>query len=183
MKNSQNPSSQRSQKMITDALFSLMKKYPYPKITVKQIILEAELARKTFYRNFTSKDDVLNSYIDGVILEYTQALTANPEDPLSVIFDFCEKKRELFSLLDKDNMLHVLLLRLNESLPKISRTTDVSRNPFIRMFGDLDPDYLIAFNIGAIWNVIFIWVRRGMNEPLDQVRETVRSYIASAKNS
>lgn len=181
MKESQNPSSQRSQKMITDALLSLMKKYPYPEITVKQIILEAELARKTFYRNFTSKDDVLNSYIDSVILEYTQALTTKPEDPLSVIFGFCEKKRRLLKLLDKNDMLHILLLRLNESLPRISRTTDMSGNPFIRMFGDLEPDYLIAFNVGAIWNVIFKWVRRGMKEPLDEVREIVRSYIASVR--
>lgn len=177
MKESQNPSSRRSQKMITDALLSLMKKYPYPEITVKQIILEAELARKTFYRNFTSKDDVLNSYIDGVILEYTQALTAERADPITVIFDFCEKKRKLLKLLDQNDMLYVLLLRLNESLPRISKATDMSRNPFARMFGDLDPDYLIAFNIGAIWNVIFKWVRSGMKEPLDDVREIVRSYI------
>ena len=39
------------------------------------------------------------------------------------------------------------------------------------------PDYLIAFNIGAIWNVIFKWVERGMEESLDNVRGTLETYL------
>ena len=60
---SKNPSAIRSQKEITEALISLMREYPYSEISVKQIILESKLARKTFYRNFESKDDVLISLI------------------------------------------------------------------------------------------------------------------------
>ncbi|MCR4837531.1 MAG: hypothetical protein K5897_01185 [Eubacterium sp.] len=41
----------------------------------------------------------------------------------------------------------------------------------------MEPDYLIAFNIGAIWNVIFKWVERGMEEPLDNVRGTLETYL------
>ena len=58
MKNSQNPSSIRSKKEITDALIKLMQDNPFSEITVKQIVLETGLERKTFYNNFSSKDDV-----------------------------------------------------------------------------------------------------------------------------
>ena len=91
-----------------------------------------------------------------------------------------EKDPKLLKLLDKNDMLHILLLRLNESIPRISKTTDMSGNPFIRMFGDLDPDYLIAFNVGAIWNVIFKWVHKGMKESPDQIRDIIRTYILSS---
>ena len=53
MNNSQNPSSLRSKKEITDALLKLMRDHPYSEISVKQIVMETSLARKTFYLNFT----------------------------------------------------------------------------------------------------------------------------------
>ena len=176
MNESQNPSALRSKLQITEALMKLMEEHPYNEISVKQIVLETDLVRKTFYRNFSSKDDVLNAYINSVICEYTEALLDQP-DPFVIIFEFCKKNRRLLELLHKNNMLYILLLRLNEFLPKYSETVDKKRNPFKKMMGDLDPDYLIAFNVGAIWNVIFKWVDRGMTEPLDEVRDVVRKYI------
>ena len=44
-----NPSAIRSQKEITEALIRLMNAAPYEEISVKQILLEAKLAQKTFY--------------------------------------------------------------------------------------------------------------------------------------
>ena len=46
-----------------------------------------------------------------------------------------------------------------------------------KLIGDLDPDYLIAFNIGAIWNVIFKWVDRGMKDPPAMIKATLEEYI------
>ena len=78
MYNSSNPSSIRSKQQIIEALLRLMEKYPYDEISVKQIVLETDLVRKTFYRNFSSKDDVLNAYISQKIYEYTRALLEKP---------------------------------------------------------------------------------------------------------
>ena len=176
MNQSQNPSAVRSKQQFIEALLKLMEKYPYSEITVKQIVMETDLVRKTFYRNFSSKDDVLNAYINQQIYEYTRALIKEP-DPLSVIFAFCEKNRTFLSLLHKNNMLYLLLLRLNEVIPLINETTDMENNPFKLLIGEQEPDYLIAFNIGAIWNVIFKWVERGMGEPLEEIKTVLGRYI------
>ena len=178
MNNSQNPSSIRSKKEITNALLKLMQDHPYSEISVKQIVMETSVVRKTFYLNFTSKDDVLNSIINRGILEYTQALSATSEGPFTVIFDFCEKNKELLQLLHKNNMLYLLLLKLNEVIPECNRTMDKSNNPFAKTIGNLDPDYIIAFNIGAIWNVIFKWVDRGMVDSLDEIKNTIEQYLS-----
>ena len=74
--------------------------------------------------------------------------------------------------------MYLLLLRLNEIIPDLNANTDMDRNPFKKLIGELEPDYLIAFNVGAIWNVIFKWVDRGMKEPLDKVKEVLAQYIA-----
>ena len=49
--------------------------------------------------------------------------------------------------------------------------------PLLLDYAIRPPDYLIAFNIGAIWNVIFKWVERGMEESLDNVRGTLETYL------
>ena len=197
MKKSQNPSAVRSRQEISTALLKLMQNHPYAEISVKQIIMETSLARKTFYLNFRSKDDVLESILDELIGEYTEALSkANEEknpagtkyldeaisvdtitNPLSVIFSFCDKNKDLLSLLHKNKMLYLLLIRLNAFLPEYSKTEDMSSNPFVKLMGELEPDYLIAFNVGAIWNVLFKWIDRGMVDSLDSIQETLKKYL------
>ena len=177
MNNSQNPSSIRSKKEITAALIKLMQDHPFSEITVKQIVLEAGLERKTFYNNFSSKDDVLDSIINNAIYDYVQALSESSDGPLTVIFNFVDKNKELLQLLHKDNMLYLLLLKLNVVIPELSNTIDMSNNPFRTLIGDLEPDYLIAFNIGAIWNVIFKWVDRGMTDSPEYIRSILEEYL------
>ena len=101
MKKSQNPSAVRSRQEISTALLKLMQEYPYAEISVKQIIMETSLARKTFYLNFRSKDDVLESILNELIGEYTEALSKENVDPLTIIFSFCDKNKAFLSLLHK----------------------------------------------------------------------------------
>ena len=177
MKKSQNPSAVRSRQEISTALLKLMQEYLYAEISVKQIIMETSLARKTFYLNFRSKDDVLESILNELIREYTEALSKENVDPLTVIFSFCDKNKAFLSLLHKNKMLYFLLIRLNEFLPEYSKTEDMNSNPFAKLIGELEPDYLIAFNVGAIWNVLFKWIDRGMVDSLDSIQETLQKYL------
>lgn len=181
MNPSQNPSSIRSRKEITEALFKLMKDHPYQEISVKQIILETDLARRTFYRNYESKDGVLDSIITDKITEYAKELASDPESPLDVIFRFCEKNKDFLMLLHKNDLLYLLLLKLNIMIPEFNQVTDRSNSIFARIVGDLDPDYLVAFNVGAIWNVIFKWVDRGMTDSADDIKETIALYLSRMK--
>ena len=174
---SQNPSALRSQKEITEALLTLMKEHPYSEITVKQIILEARLARKTFYRNFTSKDDVLLSLMHSILRKYFEIVDSRRRDVLSAVFDIASENRELLLLLDKNGMLHLTLKCMNEYLPQLRRQKLTALNPFIKYFEGADPEYLMALNIGAVWNVISLWIHRGMEDDPEKVRETVERYL------
>ena len=113
MLNSINPSAIRSQQEIKKALIELMRKYQYKDITVKQIILESELSRKTFYRNYNSKDDVLISLVKKSLDDYFSIVNNEDVDILNTIFSFVDKNKELLSLLDKNDMLYVVLQYLN----------------------------------------------------------------------
>lgn len=172
-----NPSALRSQREITEALISLMKESPYDEISVKQILLESGLAKKTFYRNFESKDDVLISKIRAELREYFSVVDGGNADVLTTIFAFAKKNKELLLILDRNDMLHVVLKCMNENIRSHKQGKASQTNPFVQLFNGLDSEYLIALNIGAVWNVISFWVHGGMRDSPEYVRDTIYQYL------
>lgn len=59
---------QSKQKMV-QALLTIMEQYDYKEITITQIAQEAQLSRKTFYRLFSSKDEILSLFFEGLFQE------------------------------------------------------------------------------------------------------------------
>lgn len=178
MNESNNPSAIRSRKQITDALLKLMEKYPYEDISVKQIVLETDLVRKTFYRNYSSKDDVLRSHIRSILLDYFEIVNNARGDVLTTIFEFAVENKKLLMLLDKNDMLYVVLQGMNEFIMSVKTKQNQELNPFSKLFEGLDSDYLISLNTGGIWNVISLWVRRGMTDDPDDVKRTIAQYLS-----
>ena len=101
MNSTDHPSAVRSRNEFAGALLKLMERYPYNEISVKQIVLETDLVRKTFYRNFTSKDDVLLYITRKVLKDYFRTINSGEGDVLTVIFRFADKNRRFLKLLDK----------------------------------------------------------------------------------
>ena len=66
MNKTNNPIALQSKESIRKALIKAMQDSPYEEITIKHILIEAGVTRRTFYRNFDNKDDVLNSYLDEI---------------------------------------------------------------------------------------------------------------------
>lgn len=178
MTDSKNPSAVRSKTLICDALLRLMEQHPYEEITVKQIALEAKLVRKTFYRNFDSKEDVLESIFDTIVNEYkTHLVMLKNTLPIDMIFEFCLQRKHLLMLFDKNNMMYRILQKLNDAIPeKHEELVAIGAFP-LELFGDLDPYYLISMNTGGIWNVICRWVREGMKEDPKKIGAQLTEYI------
>lgn len=40
-------------------------------------------------------------------------------------------------------------------------------------------DYIIAFNVGAVWNVIMEWIEHDMKDTPDAIKTTLLKYIAN----
>ena len=55
---------------ITEALFLLMYKKDYKTITITDITNKAGINRITFYRNFNSKDEIINKYLEKSFNEW-----------------------------------------------------------------------------------------------------------------
>ncbi len=185
MNPTQNPSALRSKKVITESLLLLMKQYPYAEITVKQILLETDISRKTFYRNFLSKDDVLNSFIENILQDYVNAIQQQQQEfsfvkTLDIIFDFCEKNKETLFILRDNSLLYLLLEKLNSLiLNEHNRYNSELQENHIE--SQLLTEYIIYFNIGGIWNLIVRWIKNNMCDSVTDIKKSVIFYLSDIK--
>jgi AcrR family transcriptional regulator len=69
-----NPIAEQSKRWLVIALIELMQEKPYSSISVKEIADKAQLSRRTFYRNFNIKEDLLTEYANYLFKEYMSAL-------------------------------------------------------------------------------------------------------------
>ena len=86
-----NRMSKQSKKKIRESFFELMRFVPYDKITVTDIVDGAGVSRRTFYRLFKDKKDILNQYLDQVMREWI-SYSVNQRiklysDLIDIIFD------------------------------------------------------------------------------------------------
>ena len=58
----ENPIARRSKQSIVLAMMQLLRDKSYDKITIKEIMEKADMARRTFYGNFNSKDEIIQYY-------------------------------------------------------------------------------------------------------------------------
>lgn len=186
MNPTQNPIALRSKKVTTEVLLHLMTQYPYTEITVKHILLEAKISRKTFYRNFSSKDDVLNAYIDAVLNNYAGSLFEDENysfvKMLDTIFCFCDKYQSFLFVLRDNELLYLLLRRLNDLILaehfKVNRYNSVNNNNFnIHALSA----YIVSFNIGGVWNIIVRWLENNMSDSVDDIKKAIVYYLSNIK--
>ena len=59
---------------IESALILLMKEKPFEEISIQDIIRKAGVGRSSYYRNYDSKEAILEKFLDNIILETSRAL-------------------------------------------------------------------------------------------------------------
>lgn len=157
---------EESKKKIVAALFELMKIYQYSEITITQLSQEAELSRKTFYRLFNDKDDVLTLLFDGLYYEcFSEMKSRNVKhywDLVQLYFDFWEDRKEVLLLLNKNALLPHLfeyVYRHADSIFVAVRTSETAEQ-----FADSLP-YLLAYSVGGMHSMLIKWVESGISVP------------------
>ena len=87
-----NRMSKQNKEKILKSFFKLLEEKPYSEITIVDISIDASVSRKTFYRLFKNKENLLNTYIDQLLNDWvTYANKKNPqnyEDLITLLFEF-----------------------------------------------------------------------------------------------
>lgn len=170
---SSNPISIQSKEWIVEALLELMKEKLYSEITITEISNKSQLARRTFYRNFDSKEDVLNLYIQKLVREYIEDLSREERlkvyDVAKVYFTFWREHLDFLILMEKSDLLYMILQKYNEYLPMIHEK--VKGNNFDETKEKLE--YVLTFSAGGFWNMLIKWVNGGGDKTPEEMARLV----------
>ena len=150
----------------------LMAELPFEEITVTRICQEALVGRKTFYRNFERKEDVVELMIDQLRAEYEENLAdILPEQAAHYHFVFLSKYMEFLILLQKAGQTPLLTGRFSALQPRFMPrwSEDERKNA-----------YRTAVVVAGMEAVVRLWAERGFRETPDELEKLYRYTLGVA---
>lgn len=156
----------RVRQQITGTLFSLMKRKPLSEISITELVEGAGVARASFYRNFSSKEDVLVSLIQDTTEDLAKVLDLSGEtmytyENILLSFQCFHNHRDEILCLYHAGLVSILLEELNrfhESLAGNMPSSSIEK-------------YELYIYIGALTNTAGVWLLDGeKNTPEEMAR-------------
>lgn len=161
-----NKTAVQSQHMIADALFSLMKRKPFQQITVTEICEEAAIGRKTFYRNFELREDVIDFWLDLRCAEYEKDLLPVPlEEKLYYHCAFLKKYNDDLITLYQNGLHPMVENKFSIFLPDTMPIW--SEDP-------VEQEYRSQYIVAGIEPIVRVWVIRGFQETVEEIVEIIK---------
>jgi AcrR family transcriptional regulator len=178
-----NPLAEQSKKWLIDALLQLMDEKAYQAITIKEITDRAMLSRRTFYRNFKTKEELLSAHFEIICEEYIAFLHQEADLLLPNItkafFRFWLKHIDFLQILKKNNLLSLLLETLNKFIPEVY---NIFKGNLHEYASEDDLKYALAFSVGGYWNMLSLWLQDGATKSPNQLAKVIQDAIhASSK--
>lgn len=164
---------EQSGRMIEDALFELMEEKCYAQITVSEIAERADISRRTFYRLYREKDDVLRGCFGRLCQEYCRKSPALQCYDIGQIaqeyFSFWYQYRDFLLLMKKSGMDEMLYYEISRS------SVDVVK---LRIAGSEHKnaeavEYFADYSTGGFLLLLKRWVTTGMKETPEQYAQAV----------
>ncbi len=173
-----NPVARRSKEWIINSLLKLMESKNLDSITIKEIAESADLVRKTFYRHFDSKEDVLLTHIHSLMEEYAERLAKQKDVTLETViiqyFEFWKEKMDFVVLLQKNGLFVLLLNEIEKSLSQINinseEVTSISLSSKYMYYHD-------AYMASSIWYFLEKWIKRGCEESPKEIAAIYSDFV------
>jgi AcrR family transcriptional regulator len=158
--------SRRSRRLIVDALLALLQEKRYDRITVQEIIDRADVGRTTFYAQFRSKEDVLQSEfarVLGLLHEQHLASAEEPTEHLLPSLGFIRHVQEHQSLFSALIRGHGMALH-EQAVHRHLRDHAMQQLAAVTAGADdlaVPPEIVADYLAGALLSLVHWWLDHG----------------------
>ena len=168
----------RVKQSIVNALFELMNEKSITDISVQDIVRKANVARQSYYRNFDSKEDIIDEFFNFVHEDMLATLRENAVRLLSYDFIYhylhvIFKHREKLLTLYRHQFVRHSLETINRFVEE--GAGDMPYNSIDR--------YLLYYYAGAMYNTAMNWLQNGAVESCDNMAQAICRFMSSDLNS
>jgi AcrR family transcriptional regulator len=175
----------RTQRLLREALHSLIREKDYDAIVIKEILDRADVGRSAFYTHFRDKDELLASSLEDLLLSVPSARASSGTDPIENILWFSlpvlqhvarHHSTGGFKVGPRGRAVlhgHLEKVLAGLILERAKRNIAVRRNKATGIPGDLFARYLAsAFVLVLDW-----WVDNGARLAPEEVNEQFRAMV------
>ena len=174
IKAASNPLAIRSQEWLSNALLQLMEEKPFQEINIKDIAEKADLSRRTFYRVFETKEDLLCWHMDKLYQEFLAEMQERSckqfEDVLVLYLNFWFRHKHFFELLKRSELLPMMLNQYLQVFPDVFKMIK-GDYPLSQHSDALS--YAMAFSAGGLLSVLLKWADEGMTKTPEEILQMV----------
>ena len=164
----------KSIERISNAMLEILKEKEFDNISITEICSKAEVARKTFYRNFNNKEDVIKTSIDLKLSEFTSTGVLDKMVTLDIsesYIQFWSDRKDFLKLLFERNLFGILNYKYDIYMQDLRRLMkgEEEETPEI--------EYFLKFISGGFWNVLQTWVRKDFKETPKELATLTAIYM------
>ena len=145
---------------ITQTLLNMMEEEDFDKIVIGTLVKNAGVARASFYRNYNTKEDVVQEHLASLLrawkYNFETSGESNPVMLFGSLFQHLKENQRFYRLLHRQHLSHLLLRYiLSDCGPQAEQTSFVA--------------YQHAFFAYGLYGWIEEWINREMTEDADQI--------------
>ena len=159
----------KTQYLLTNALFKLLKTNVFSHITVNDICTEAMVSRSAFYAHFEDKFSLLRFSLDTVTEKLKRKLEGKPlNEYIFTLLDHVKSNKQITrNIIKSDSSEEIREIILRPYVVSIEKA-------MIEQLGDdeliLVPHRLAAFyHASGIISIIFLWVNQNLPYSVDEM--------------
>ena len=164
-------SNRLTRECIEAALILLMKESDFQSISITDIIRKAGVSRSAYYRNYTSKEDILTNVFNRaaqtiVDALYMELVLQNMVNSYRILFEKVQDIKDLFTIIRMAGMVDEFQMAVNA---KYLQAVDAN-SP--------ETYYRVLSWIGSIFNIIFGWLQRENPETPEQMAHICSRFLS-----
>ncbi len=170
-----------SNKLVKECIFTslmkLMEIKNFSDITITEITKKAGVSRMAYYRNYTSKEDILTEYLDELFekyLEEVEKITGiNAYQFACRFFAYFREQKEFLRNINKAGLSVMILDRFDKYLQSIvEKVLSIQTQEEISL-------YQIHFWAGGLYKVLVAWIENDFQESNEELAYIIRKFSAS----
>jgi AcrR family transcriptional regulator len=161
----------KSRKALKQALLSLISQKPFEQIAIKDITTEAGVSYPTFFRQFSSREQLLE-YIAGEEIRQLFLLsrpvfeTQTPQASIRIQCEYVAARRELWSTLLTEGAASVMREGFSRTAVEMGYELEITgklSNPW------LPRELAASFVVSGMFEILAWWLRQPESYPVDNV--------------
>ncbi len=174
----------QADELLIRTLLDLLETKSYADITIKELVLTAQVARSTFYRHYQTMDDLLllcvEHELQGLAAELGRTGTDTNYDVALAYFRFWGKKQVFVRTLRENGLLPLFYEHYNRLMFSVAQDAKYDGE-------DVDPGaspvmfkYIYYYAMHGLWGMADRWLLRGCPETPEQLASYICMYFTNA---